>query len=341
MSKQIGIPVARMIRAVIVPLAAIGFVLAWSSGFIVAKIGTEDVPVLTVLLWRFVPLAVGLAIVLVLSGQWRNATRAQLRSQLAIGLFAQFGYVVFVYASVAVGISTGTTALIDAVQPLVIAALAGPLLHVRVPGAQWLGLGIGAVGVFLIVQSQFGASDAPPIAYALPALAMVSLITATILERRSPHRSPVLLTLTVHATATMVLLAVLALATGQAVPPGDASFWLTTLFLALVPTLSAYGLYWWLLRRIGVTVLNALLFLVAPTTAVAGALLFREPFTLLTAGGFLLSAAGVALVLVSDARGRVGARRVSNRRLSAPPGADPADAASPRPVPDSAPQGAR
>jgi drug/metabolite transporter (DMT)-like permease len=320
MSKQIGIV-----------FAAAAFVLAWSSGFIVAKIGTEDVPVLTVLLWRFVPLALGLAIVLLLSGQWRNAGRAQLRSQLVIGLFAQFGYVVFVYASVAVGISTGTTALIDAVQPLIIAALAGPLLHVRVPGAQWLGLGIGAVGVFLIVQSQFGASDAPPIAYALPALAMVSLITATILERRSPHRSPVLLTLTVHATATTVLLAVLALATGAAVPPGDATFWLTTLFLALVPTLSAYGLYWWLLRRIGVTVLNALLFLVAPTTAVAGALLFREPFTLLTAGGFLLSAAGVALVLVSDARGRV----------SDPASGAPADDASPRRAPDCARQGAR
>jgi drug/metabolite transporter (DMT)-like permease len=332
MSKQIGIV-----------FAAAAFVLAWSSGFIVAKIGTEDVPVLTVLLWRFVPLAVGLAIVLLVSGRWRDVGRAQLRSQLVIGLFAQFGYVVFVYASVAVGISTGTTALIDAVQPLVIAALAGPLLHVRVPGAQWLGLGIGAVGVFLIVQSQFGASDAPPIAYALPALAMVSLITATILERRSPHRSPVLLTLTVHATATTVLLAVLALATGAAVPPGDATFWLTTLFLALVPTLSAYGLYWWLLRRIGVTVLNALLFLVAPTTAVAGALLFREPFTLLTAGGFLLSAAGVALVLVSDARGRVSARsRVSGpSRASDPASGAPADDASPRRAPDCARQGAR
>lgn len=326
MSKQIGIV-----------FAAVAFVLAWSSGFIVAKIGTEDVPVLTVLLWRFVPLAVGLAIVLLVSGRWRDVGRAQLRSQLVIGLFAQFGYVVFVYASVAVGISTGTTALIDAVQPLVIAALAGPLLHVRVPGAQWLGLGIGAVGVFLIVQSQFGSSDAPPIAYALPALAMVSLITATILERRSPHRSPVLLTLTVHATATTVLLAVLALAAGAAVPPGDATFWLTTLFLALVPTLSAYGLYWWLLRRIGVTVLNALLFLVAPTTAVAGALLFREPFTLLTAGGFLLSAAGVALVLVSDARGRVGARS----RVSDPASGAPAGDASPRRAPDCARQAAR
>jgi len=290
MSKQVGIlPV----------LAAAAFVLSWSSGFVVGKIGVAETPMLTVLFWRFLPLAVGLGLVLLLSGRWRGVTRPQLRSQLVIGLFAQFGYVVFVYAAVATGVSTGTTALIDAVQPLVIAALAGPLLHVRVPGVQWLGLGIGAVGVFLVVQSQFGSSGASPAAYLFPLLAMLSLIAATILERRSQHPTSVFVTLTIHATVTTVLLALLAGATGALVPPSGATFWWTTLFLALVPTLAAYGLYWWLLRRVGVTVLNALLFLVAPTTALAGALLLGEPFTWLTAAGFVLSAGGVALVLRS------------------------------------------
>ena len=39
---------------------------------------------------------------------------------------------------------------------------------------------------------------------------------------------------------------------------------------AVVPTLAAYGLYWWLLGRVGIAALNALLFLVAPATALAG-----------------------------------------------------------------------
>lgn len=293
-----------MLAAVLVPLAAIGFVLSWSSGFIVGKIGTAEVPMLTVLVWRFIPLAIGLGTVLLLSGRWREITRGQLRSQVVIGLFGQLGYVVFVYASVASGVSTGTTALIDAVQPLVIAALAGPLLHVRVPGAQWLGLGVGAVGVFLVVQSQFGSSGAAPAAYVFPALAMLSLIAATILERRSKHPTSVFVTLAIHAVVTTIALIALALVTGAIVPPSGAAFWWTSLVLALVPTLAAYGLYWWLLRRVGVTVLNALLFLVAPTTAVAGAILFGEAFTVLTLAGFALSAAGVAMVLVSDARGR-------------------------------------
>lgn len=313
MSKQVGIlsPSSPQIRrrgsplaTALVPLAAIAFVLSWSSGFIVGKIGVAEVPMLTVLVWRFIPLALGLGLVLLLSGRWRGITREQLRSQVVIGLFGQLGYVVFVYASVASGVSTGTTALIDAVQPLVIAALAGPLLHLRVPGAQWLGLGVGAVGVFLVVQSQFGSSGASAAAYAFPALAMLSLIAATILERRSVHPTSVFVTLAIHAVVATIALIALALMTGAIVPPSDATFWWTSLFLALVPTLAAYGLYWWLLRRVGVAVLNALLFLVAPTTAVAGALLFGEAFTVLTLAGFALSAAGVATVLVSDARSR-------------------------------------
>ena len=38
------------------------FVVCWSSGFIGAKLGAADAAVPTVLMWRFLPLAVALAI---------------------------------------------------------------------------------------------------------------------------------------------------------------------------------------------------------------------------------------------------------------------------------------
>ena len=155
MSKQIGI-----LSAALTIAAAAAFVLTWSSGFLVAAIATVDVPPTTLLVWRFVPVAVVLLLVVRASGSARGVTRAQLGTQAVIGLFAQFGYCAFVYGSIAVGITTGTTALIDAVQPLVVATLVGPLLGLRVRGAQWAGLGIGAAGVVLVVQSQIGGSDA-------------------------------------------------------------------------------------------------------------------------------------------------------------------------------------
>ncbi|WP_082475340.1 DMT family transporter [Frigoribacterium sp. Leaf263] len=301
MSKQIGV-----LGAVVTVVASAAFVTSWSSGFVIAKIATVDVPATTLLGWRFAPLAVVLLVVLLARpgglAALRTVPRADLRRQVAIGLSAQFGYCFFVYAAVGAGIATGTTALIDAVQPLVVATLVGPLLGLRVRGGQWVGLTLGAVGVALVVGSQLGGSDASATAYLLPAAAMACLIVGTFVERRSEARLPVVTTLTIHIVVTAAALIVLALATGTLAPPADAAFWLAALLSAALPTLIAYGLYWWLLRRVGITALNALLFLVAPTTALAGAALFDEPLTVVTVAGFVLCASGVALVLILEGR---------------------------------------
>ncbi|GHD47672.1 DMT family transporter [Mycetocola manganoxydans] len=296
-SKQIGI-----LHAVVTVLAAAAFVASWSSGFLIAAVVTVDTPATTLLVWRFVPVAIVLVVIVLATGAIGDVRRSDLRHQAIVGLFAQFGYCVFVYAAIASGIASGTTALVDAVQPLVVATLVGPLLGLRVRAAQWAGLVLGAMGVVLVVRSQLGDEGAHPFAYALPALAMVSLIIATFLDRRSTTRLPVLVTLMIHVVVTSIALLVLAGALGTLIPPASPMFWLQAALAAVFPTVAAYGLYWWLLRRVGITALNALLFLVAPVTAAEGALLLGEPLTGLTLVGFALAGGGVALVLVSEAR---------------------------------------
>ncbi|QZQ53842.1 DMT family transporter [Curtobacterium sp. TC1] len=113
-------------------LASVFFVAAWSSGFLVAKFATSDASPLTLLFWRFLPLALGLGLWVGVRGGFRGITGRDPRRQSAIGLLAQLGYCVFVYASVFHGVASGTTALTDAVQPIVIATLVGPLLGVAV-----------------------------------------------------------------------------------------------------------------------------------------------------------------------------------------------------------------
>lgn len=303
MSKQIGV-----LRLGVTIAASVAFVVTWSSGFLVPAMAVDDVSPLALLVWRFVPLAVILLAVVGFTGAARGITGVDLRRQALIGLFAQFGYCTAVYAAIASGVATGTTALIDAVQPLIVAVLVGPLLGLKVRGAQWAGLLIGAVGVLLVVRSQLDDSTAHPAAYVWPALAMACLIVGTFLQRRSAPRTGTLVTLTIHVTVTALALVPVAAVSGALVPPASASFWVAVGFAALFPTLAAYGLYWWLLRRVGITALNALLFLIAPTTALAGALLLGEPLTVVTLLGFLLCAAGVAAVLVSEGRagGEVG-----------------------------------
>lgn len=301
MSRLIGIP-----RRLVLVVASTAFVLSWSSGFLIAKVGTIDTNPLTLILWRFV-LVVGLlaaaSLAATLRGRFVMPAWRDVRPHLAIGIFAQFGYVVPIYLAISAGVSSGTTALIDAVQPLVAATLVGPLLGLRVRGLQWLGLVLGAIGVLFIVWADASAAaSSPTAAYLLPLLSLASLVTATFLERRTSSNLALFPTLTVHAVVTLVAVGILAACTNAWIPPSSATFWLATFTIALIPTLTAYALYWYLLRRLGITGLNALLFLVAPVTSLLGALLFGETFTIGTAAGLVLGAAAITLVLVNPHR---------------------------------------
>lgn len=74
------------------------------------------------------------------------------------------------------------------------------------------------------------------------------------------------------------------------------AFWVVIAWLVVLSTFGGYGLYWLILRRYGVTRVNTLMFLMAPVTAIWGALMFDEPFRPQTVLGRALGLAAVAIV---------------------------------------------
>jgi drug/metabolite transporter (DMT)-like permease len=109
--------------------------------------------------------------------------------------------------------------------------------------------------------------------------------------------------LTVHCATSAVLFSLLALGTGAATPPADTEFWVAVAWLVGLSTFGGYGLYWLILRRSGVTEVNTLMFLMAPVTAVWGALMFGEPFGVQTALGLAVCLAAVVIVHRGGGRG--------------------------------------
>ncbi|SFY49827.1 hypothetical protein STEPF1_03066 [Streptomyces sp. F-1] len=280
-------------------LLSVVFVLCWSSGFIGAKLGAGTSTVTTLLMWRFLPLALVLVAAAPFSrAAWRGLGPRDLGRQIAVGALSQSGYLLGVYAAIQLGVSTGTTALIDGVQPLVAGALAGPLLRQYVSRRQWAGLWLGLAGVATVTSADAAASGSAVAwwAYLVPFLGMLSLVAATLLEGRS--RVPVAprAALTIHCATSAVLFSGLAVGTGAAVPPANFSFWAATAWLVVLPTFGGYGLYWLILRRRGITQVNTLMFLMAPVTALWGALAFGEPFGVQTALGLAAGLAAVAIV---------------------------------------------
>lgn len=281
------------------PLVSGLFVVCWSAGFIGSKLGTAHASFDTLLMWRSLALAVVLA-------PWsitalRRLDRRELGRLAVVGLLSQGIYLLSVYWAIGLGVSTGTVALIDGIQPLVVAALAGPLLRTTVSMRQWLGLACGLIGVAVVTSADMLSprTSAPVWAYAVPLVSMLALVAATFMESRSPTTASPLQVLAVHCSSTAILGSLLAVGRGHGTPPARADFWLAVAWMVVIATLGGYGLYWWLLQQRGATRLNSLMFLVPPVTAVWGALWFGEPLGVVTVVGLGIGVLAVHLANTS------------------------------------------
>lgn len=293
------IPIGLLKARILAGLVAVAFVLCWSSGFIGAKFGTGTAPASTLLMWRFIPFAVIMIIVSATftRADWRRLTARDFRREVLVGLLSQCGYVGTVYFAIQLGVSSGTTALIDGTQPMVAGALAGPLLRQFVSARQWVGLCLGVTGVLVVTVADAGtAAGTAWWAYLVPFAGMLSLVAATFIERRSPTPTRPIVAMAIHGMTSAVVFTTIAVLTQTTRPPADPTFWLAVALIITLPSIGGYGLYWFILRTRGVTALNTLLFLMAPVTTIWGAIFFGEPTGIQTAIGLSLGLAAVLIV---------------------------------------------
>jgi len=272
-------------------------VVTWSSGFIGAELGARaGAAPLTLLGWRFTVLAAVLLAVAVIVGAPRPSLRAWWRQAVLAGL-CQVGYLFLVFEAVARGVHGGTAALIAALQPMLVATVAGRLLGERSTARMWLGMVLGLAGVLLVVSGDLGVADAPLWAYLLPTAGMLSLAFGTVLTRRLNPPENLFQTITMQAVVTAAILMGAALVTGRAAPPAAPDFWAAVAWLIVLASLGGYGMYVFVTRTLGATIVSTLLYLTPPTTMLWALLMFGEPITLVAVIGLAVSAAGVVLVL--------------------------------------------
>ncbi|WP_431926860.1 DMT family transporter [Amycolatopsis tucumanensis] len=277
-------------------VAGSGFVLFWSSGFVGATLGARSGGAVSLLAWRF--LAAGL-----LLGAWWVVRRRSMRPrdaaiQAGLGVLSQGAYLYCVYAAADLGVAAGTSALIAALQPIVAVVLSQFVLGERAGALRWAGLVGGLAGVALVVGDNLsGRPGTPPLAYALPFLAMLALVAATLIERKTASAVPLWDGLVVQCVTSAVLFTGIAAATGQLVAPADPDFWVAVGWVVVFSTFGGYGCYWLVLRRSSVTTVSGLLYLTPPTTMILAWLMFDDTITLRGLLGLVVCLGAVALVL--------------------------------------------
>jgi drug/metabolite transporter (DMT)-like permease len=296
--------------------AGAALVVFWSSGFVGAELGTRFAAPETLLAWRYAVAALLLALLAGVRGV--RMRRSTLLRHGVLGLLCQCLYLGGVVTGVALGMPAGTTALVAAVQPLLVAAAAGPALGVRTSPRQWAGLALGLVGVGLVVAGDAGVGDAPWWAFLLPVGGTAALATGTLLERRWRPAGTALDALTVQTVLAAGVFLAVAGAAGRLEPPAEPGFWWAVAWVVVLSSFGGYGSYLLVLRRSGAVRASTLLYLTPPATMLWTFLMFGEVPGPLAGPGVALCAAAVAFAMAGSSE-TVGTQAHHGRRESARP----------------------
>lgn len=279
-------------------LAAPLFVLLWSTGFIGAKYGLPYAEPLTFLSLRFA-LVVG---VLWLGALLLSAERAPaaLWPRIAlVGALMHGGYLGGVFCAIHLGLSAGMAALITSLSPIVAAAIGRWRFGERLTTKQVIGMALGVGGVALAVGRRTEASwaDAPAIALCLFAAAAMAAgaVEQRALKESATGTPPPLAGNLIQYLAALVVCGLLALVIEERAVEWSVDFALALVWLALVLSIGAISLFYYLLRRGAAAEATSLVFLTPPSTAIIAWAMFGETLGVGAVAGFAVAALGVAL----------------------------------------------
>ena len=173
-----------MPASLMAPLLPGLFVVLWSTGFIGAKLGLPFCPPATFLAVRFLITALLItAAATAMRAPWPRDRRMIAHLAMA-GFLINTVYLGGVYAAIAVGIGAGTSALVVSLQPVIVAALAGPLFGERVRPRQWLGLVLGLAGCALVVWPKLGGSEGSAAGLAFCVVGLAGITAGTLYQKR-------------------------------------------------------------------------------------------------------------------------------------------------------------
>ncbi|MGH8818761.1 MAG: DMT family transporter, partial [Achromobacter pestifer] len=160
------------------------FLLLWSSGFVVLKIGLAYADPMTFLAVRYACVVLILApFMLIIRPPLPRGIHAWVHLAM-VGLLLQAGYFCFTYLSLKVGMSAGGMALIASLQPILIGLLAPLIAHERVDARRWAGLGLGVSGAALVIIAKASIEVLAPLGLVFAVGALLCITGGTLYEKR-------------------------------------------------------------------------------------------------------------------------------------------------------------
>ena len=281
--------------------APVVFLLLWSGGYAVAKVGLQYSGAMTLLVIRFGLVVAIMFTALVVMRPPLPARPLDWLHLTIVGVLMQAGYFGFSYVAFGAGMGAGTMALLMSLQPVLVGLLVPGWTGERVGWYRWVGLVLGLLGASLVIVARSSIEPPTLTGFLAASFALCGITGASLWEKRfglSHH--PVTANLVGYSAGLICILPV-AIAL-EAVPGGwnifhdvrwTPEFAAAVAYLVIGNSVIAVGLLLAMIRAGEVSRVSSLFFLVPPLAALIAWLLIDESIPLMAWPGIVIAVAGV------------------------------------------------
>jgi drug/metabolite transporter (DMT)-like permease len=295
----------------------------WSSTFLFIKVGLAEIPPFTFAASRLAIAAMLLGTVATFARHWRRVPPHEVRHILASGMFLLGINYALVYWG-AQFVSSGVVAILQASQPTMALLVGTALGTERLTGQRLAAVVAGLGGTGLIFGTELGVAGARG-TLGVAAVGAGALCVALSYSWLKKHVRVATGTAVAALQCGVGLLMLSGLAAAAEPAPDigrwSAAAWTALLYLSLAASGAAFGLNYWLLRRMTPSAMLMMGVAEVPIAVLLGWLVLNEPLRPGMLAGAVLIAMGVVLTIAGE----------PSAQPASPPGVrnQPPDSASP------------
>ncbi|WP_421694469.1 DMT family transporter [Aestuariivirga sp.] len=275
--------------------ASVVFLLLWSGGFSVAKLGITHAEPLSFLSVRYAAVCGLLAPLVIIMRPPMPKLKMDYVHLAIVGFLIQTLYFGLSYIGFKAGVSAGGLAIIVCLQPILVGLIAPRFTSEKVSLLRWAGLALGMMGAATVIVSRSGVELEHPLGVMAAVGALFAITAGTLWEKRFGKSHHPVVSNSVQYLAGLAGTLPLAIAFENFQFTWNLPFLGALAYLVIGNSIIAMSLLLAMIRAGEVSRVSSLFYLVPPLSALIAWPLLGEEMPPLGWVGFALAAAGVML----------------------------------------------
>jgi drug/metabolite transporter (DMT)-like permease len=272
------------------------FIIIYGSGFVATKYGLEYITPLAFLVIRFLIAFIFLVLISIfLKSHWPDSLKEIFHISIA-GTLTVAVFSIGVYISINLGVSPALSALIIALQPIIVAIFASKFLGEVVEPKHWLGLVVGFVGVFFVVFSKFDFGIDEILGILMSVFALLGLSFGNIYQKKYCTNMNLFTGGAIQTFVSFLISLMLMILFEDIQITWNVQLVYSVLYMSIGVSITALSLLYIMIKAGEVSKVSSVFYLIPVCAVVMSYILFDDAFDITELIGIIVVVIGVGLI---------------------------------------------